>query len=96
MRRANGLDFNGTLFFAAENEPQVDKPSSFIEGFVEANLLIREAAEQFLTFGKSGMEMYSLNLEIGEYQIVDRVSLDTIESFDSFESLFAEALTMRL
>jgi hypothetical protein len=96
LRRMNGLDFNGTLFFAAQKEPRVDKPSTFIEGFVDANLIRREYAENFLFFGESGMEMYAYNLDSSRYEVVDSVSLDAYESFGSYGELMTAALEKRL
>jgi hypothetical protein len=98
LRRTNGLDWNGSLFFAARPTPYYDNPQMTLEGLIEANERLHEvpANRDFLVFGESGMEMYVLDLRNGEFNVVDHVSTDTYESFDSFEDLLTAALEKRL
>lgn len=98
LRRTNGLDWNGTVFFASETSPYYDDPNLFLEGLVEENLRLREvpANAEYLIFGESGMEMYLLDIGTGSYNIVDHISLEVFESFGSFEEMFVAALTKRL
>jgi len=37
LKRTNGLDWNGTIFFAAEPSPYRDNPEMSFEGIIEAN-----------------------------------------------------------
>jgi hypothetical protein len=96
LRVTNGIDFNGTLIFAARNTPHVNLPGTVIEGLMEANDIRRENASQFLIFGESGMEMYAQNLESGGWEVVDQVSLDVCERFATFDDLAASVLRKRL
>jgi hypothetical protein len=96
LRITNGIDFNGTLIFAAKTTPHVNRPGKVIEGLIEANDIRRENADQLLIFGESGMEMYAYNLQTDTWGIVDEVSLDLYERFNSFDDLIATALRKRL
>jgi hypothetical protein len=94
---SNGLLFNGTEFYATERRPKLPgRP--FLDGVVPANLDVR-GNEQFarvLVLGESGMEIYVQDLVSSAFRIVDRVSLDTYESYESFDELFAAAIRNRL
>jgi hypothetical protein len=92
----NGIDYNGTLIFAAATTPYAGRPGKFIEGLVEANEIRRERAEHLLIFGESGMEMYALDLETGRFVVADDVSLDVYEDYGSFDRLMIAALEKRL
>lgn len=98
LRRTNGLDWNGTVFFAAKTSPYFDNQKMTLEGIVEGNERLREVPRNrtFLIFGESGMEMYVLDLRTGKYSVVDHISTDMYESFDAFEDLLAAALEKRL
>ncbi len=97
LRITNGLDFNGTLFFAAENEPDVDNPSNMIEWPCRGQpQSARERRGSVPNIWESGMEMHALNPKVDRYEAVDTVSLDAYESFATFDELFGTALTKRL
>jgi hypothetical protein len=98
LRRTNGLDWNGTIFFAAMPTPNYDNPHVTLDGFVQGNQRLREipANNNFLVFGESGMEMYVCDLHTSRFNIVDHISTDAYDSFDSFEELLCAALEKRL
>lgn len=96
LEMTNGIDFNGTVIFAAAAAPHAGRPGKFIEGLLEANRVRRENAAQFLIFGESGMEMYAYDFDSKAWQTVDQVSLDAYETFDSFDDLMIAALGKRL
>ncbi len=98
LRRTDGLDWNGTVFFASHTAPYEGRQDLELEGIVPANLLRREAPgnKTLLILGESGMEMYALDLETYKFNIVDHISTDICESYDVFEDLFAAALEKRL
>lgn len=98
LRQTNGLDWNGTVFFASEPSPYYDDENRMLEGIIEANQRLREvpANQEFLVFGESGIEMYVLDLRKDSFNIVDHISTDVYESYSSFESLLTAALEKRL
>ena len=65
---------------------------------VESNLAFRENAElkRFLVFGESGMDLYVQDLEEGAYGIIDSISLDRFETYNSFHEMLATILRARL
>ena len=92
----NGLDFNGTLFFASDTTASVNNPRHSIEGVVEANRVRRENAEFLLVYGESGMEMYAFDSRQRDFAMIDQVSLDRYETFRSLPALIGAALKKRL
>ena len=98
LRRTDGLDFNGTVFFASVISPYRGRPDLLLDGFIEANRRLREVPEdqKYLIFGESGMEMYVMDLVTRKFDIVDQVSTDIYESFDSFEDLLEAGLRQKL
>ena len=92
----NGIDYNGTVIFAAATTPYAGLPGEFIEGLVDANEIRREKAEHLLIFGESGMEMYAQDLKTRQFVVADDVSLDVYERYGSFGELMVAALEMRL
>jgi hypothetical protein len=94
---SNGLDWNGTLFYATERRAKAPG-HPFLDGVVPANLDVRDNGPslRLLVLGESGMEIYVHDLVSSAFRIVDRVSLDTYESYESFDELFAAAIKKRL
>lgn len=94
---SNGLLWDGTEFYATERRPKAPgRP--FLDGVVPANLEVRdnEPIARLLVLGESGMELYVQDLVSSAFRIVDSVSLDTYESYESFDELFAAAIKKRL
>ena len=81
---SDGLEWNGTLFYATERHANApDRP--FFDGVVPANLDVRdnESFARLLVLGESGMEIYVQDLASSAFRIIDRVSLDTYESYQT-------------
>ncbi len=96
LQEMNGLDFNGTLIFAATKTPHASRPTKFIEGVLDANNVRRVGAPDFFIIGESGMEMYVYNLKSKKWETVDQVSLDVYERFETIDDLLVAALEKRL
>jgi hypothetical protein len=64
-----------------------------LRGLVEANARLREVPvnNNFLVLGEAGMDIYVVARRTGKFNIVDHVSTDVYESFDSFEGLLSGA-----
>jgi hypothetical protein len=97
LRLSNGLDWNGVVIFASERIQITSYPDRFISGFVEMNLIYREAdSSRSLVFGSDGMDVYTYNQSTSSYEIHDAVSDDLIEALPSFDALIVKALTRSL
>ena len=94
LRLGNGLDWNGLVIFASERVAIASHPDRFIAGFVEMNLVFREAdTSRSLIFGSDGMDVYTYDQSTGIYEIRDEVSRDVIDSLHSFDAMMVKALT---
>jgi hypothetical protein len=96
LGRMNGIDFNGTLVFAASTVPHANRQGEFIEGLIDANKIRQVNAEYLVIFGESGMEMYVFDLRSQQWAVVDQVSLDVFEQCGDFDQLMVAALAKRL
>lgn len=93
LEKSNGLDWNGVTIFATETIPIEGFSDRFIEGFVDANLGYRdyEPFAQYLVFGESDMDFYALEISSQRYVILEKVSLDIMNTVPSFEQLLDKA-----
>ncbi len=98
LRQHDGLNWNGLFLYASERTPITGSPSNFIEGFVEMNLLYREDKwfEDYLVFGEGNMDLYVRQVSTGDFQIIDRVPGNLIETVSSFDELLIKALKAHL
>ena len=93
LTKTNGLGWNGLIVFATHRSQVVGHSDRTIEGIVEGNLLHRdfEPMEQYLIFGDDGTALYTLNLMNGKYEVVLRIGLSVVETYDSLPELFLNA-----
>jgi len=98
LKRTNGLDWNGVAIYASERTQIVGYSDRIIDGFMEANLAFRDVDEfaRLLVFGESGDELYAYDTHLLQFQIVDRVPLDVLETYSSFERLLYEVIKKKL
>jgi hypothetical protein len=103
LARADGVVWNGTTFFPSERAPIAGQaPTRYLYDLVEMNLARLDIADEvpevrdWLMLGDSGPEMYAYAISTERYQVVDQVSLDTLEDYATLDELFAAAYTKRL
>ncbi len=98
LLKHDGLNWNGLFVYASEKSPIAGSPGNFIQGFVEINLLYREDKwfEDYLVFGEGNMDLYVRQVSSGEYQVIDRVPGNLIETLPSFNELLAKAIKSHL
>lgn len=98
LRAQDGLNWNGLFVYASETSRVVGTNDAQIQGFVEANLNFRDDDffRDYLVFGDGNMDLYVQHLPSGEYQVIDRVPGNLIESHPSFDSLLAAAIKAHL
>ncbi|WP_428261667.1 YrhA family protein [Haliangium sp.] len=97
LQLTNGLDWNGVSLYASERTKGMTGSGRVgtFEGLVEDNLDRRdvEEFEHLLVLGDSGMDLYVYNLKRRVYEVLDSVSLDDFERFDTFDELMRHVLT---
>lgn len=98
LRRTDGLNWNGLFIYASEETAIVGAPDASIPGFAEMNVLYRddEWFDDLLVFGEGNMDLYVRRISTGEYQVIDRVPGNVIETLPSFERLLAAAIEAHL
>ena len=89
LRDVDGLFYNGIQIYSTKTVDQTPQNIT-IEGFVEANEMWRddERKKSYLVFAESGDALYVHNLTNGNYEYVDRITLDVIETKKTCEQLF--------
>lgn len=98
LRKNNGFDWNGVVIYACDTTPIAEHENRTISGFVEMNQIYRED-ERFndlLVFGSDGMDIYVQRISTGEFQIIDEVAYELIETLPSFDALLSKALERSL
>jgi len=95
LKRVNGLDWNGVLFFATQPIPVAGPGGGSIAGVVEMNLAFRDDPHfaDLLALGSDGLDVYTYRSATGTYEIYDEVPHNLVASGLSFEDLMTRALT---
>jgi len=88
LRVTDGLNWNGLFIYSSHDTDDYD------HGFVETNLNWRnyEINDDLIYFADADINSYVYSLRAGEYQILDRPSMDVYGSFKTFDEMIAEAL----
>lgn len=98
MKTANGLDFNGLVIYGVDVNLLDDHEGEELQGFVETNKIWHENdwQKQYIFFGDSDTAWYCLDLKKEIYHALDKPSGTLIQAYDSFDSMFNEALQTAL
>ncbi len=89
----NGFNWNGLFVYAADGE--TPRPYDF----VFENEGLRHDDDRFndlLVFADDDMSYYVYSISANEFQVLDKVPLDVMDSFSTFDELFNEAFQSRL
>jgi hypothetical protein len=94
LKKTNGLDHNGIVFYAGETTPIAGYKDRFIEGFMEANRGFRdiERMKRYLVYGTDGEVLYVGDIAKSSLLSIDAVSLEQFDSFDDFEKMLTGAV----
>lgn len=91
---SDGVNFNGYTLYASKTRPIAGYSDRLIEGFVEANKLWEEYAQNadhhLLVFGETGDDLFLFDRRDQKFKVIDKVGGDAYEEFDSFEELAAQ------
>ncbi|KAF0817662.1 MULTISPECIES: YrhA family protein [unclassified Cytobacillus] len=98
LKTANGLDFNGLVIYGVDVNLLDDHEGEELQGFVETNKIWHENdwQKQYIFFGDSDTAWYCLDLKKEIYHALDKPSGTLIQAYDSFDSMFNEALQTAL
>jgi len=98
LRITNGIDWNGFSIYATTITPIIGYDDRFIAGFIDINLQYWEVEVNriFIAFGETGDTRYVFNLQKNEFEEIDSVALDPIETFSSFDELINHLLKQAL
>lgn len=88
---SDGVNFNGYTLYASKTLPITGYTDRFIEGFMEANNLwidyAQNADHHLLMFGETGDDLFLFDRRDQKFKVTDKVGGDAYEEFDSFEEL---------
>lgn len=93
---ADGIDWNGFVLYASESK--YEKDEFVLNGFVEANTLLRGPSGNcaglgdLLYFAESGSDLYQYNRGANQFQMADRTSGWINETFESAQEMFQQLL----
>ena len=92
LRRHDGLDFDGIVFYATAPR------EGFWQGIVEANEAWRDAEEnrELLVLGDDDMSLYSVDLDGRRPAKRDRVNGEVVETYETIDAMIDAALRTRL
>jgi hypothetical protein len=89
----NGFFWNGLLIYACERTAVTGLSDGSIAGFIEENLGYRdfEPMNDYLIFADDGVVLYTYHISFARYEIILRVGLTILKTFNSFEELITNA-----
>jgi hypothetical protein len=82
LQRNDGLAFNGATIYGATDRED-DVPLSFRR----INEIFSRSDRGYVLYGQTGDEMFAQHVASGAWQMLDRPSLDVIETFPTFEAM---------
>jgi hypothetical protein len=93
LLHADGLNWNG-LFLYPSATASLAGSDVTLAGLVESNLDHREVTglEDVLVFGHDSLDLYAWRSTTDEFQILDLVPRDVMETVPSFDALLSAAL----
>ena len=90
----DGLDWNGVTIYASKTSLIDGYSDRYIQGVIEANSIYSKFKfhKDLIFLGESGMDTYVYSTDTCQYQIIERVSLDVIQIFQSFDLMLTQIL----
>ncbi|MCP3672960.1 MAG: SMI1/KNR4 family protein [Gammaproteobacteria bacterium] len=89
LSEVNGLEFNGLIIFGTKNS-EVDSDGSPIN-FMEMNEVmddsIRARFPELIVIGENSTGLLTFDSSLEQFQFRDRVGLDRVDSYTSFENM---------
>jgi hypothetical protein len=94
LRLADGLNWNGLYLYPSATTSLAGQPDVVLAGLVESNLDHRDTGgpEDVLVFGHDSLDLFAWRSSTGEFQVLDLVPRDVLETLPSFDALMGVAL----
>lgn len=94
LRVVNGLEFNGTILYGADEPLLEEAPKCHVNGLVDCNKVWyeNEWQKQYLFLGEGNISWYVYELETKKYYELDNPSGEINEEFDGFEQMLDKML----
>jgi hypothetical protein len=94
LSKNNGLDYNGTVFYASDRSLIAGYNDRYIEGVIFANLTARDVDDMksFLIFGESDDLLHTLYLPEQKYRTIESIGNSVYAEYDSFDTMIAQVL----
>lgn len=91
LAQSDGINFNSYTLYASRTLPIAGYEDRFVEGFMEANDLWEDYAENadhhLLVFGETGGDLFLFDRRDQRFKVTDKVGGDAYQTFDTFEEL---------
>ncbi len=90
LKNTNGMSYNGLNIYGCEQQIV----PYFLDGVIDANVELwsEESLRQYVAYSEESTTRLVYDIEKQKFVVVDRVTWDELESFDTF----AEALTFNI
>jgi hypothetical protein len=94
LRLADGLNWSGLYLYPSATTSLAGQPDVVLAGLVESNLDHRDTGgpEDVLVFGHDSLDLFAWRSSTGEFQVLDLVPRDVLETLPSFDALMGVAL----
>jgi hypothetical protein len=91
---ADGMNWNGLYLYPSATTSLAGQPDVVLAGLVESNLDHRDTGgpEDVLVFGHDSLDLFAWRSSTGEFQVLDLVPRDVLETLPSFDALMGVAL----
>jgi len=97
LRRWDGVDFDGLVFYGSWQSETNPGPSGFWQGLIAANRLWREGSGHggYLVLGETDIDLFTVDLDGGHPVLRDKVSSDVNERFPNVGVALQQLLATR-
>lgn len=98
LKVVNGLEFNGSILYGADEQFISMTPNQAINGLVDNNMVLyeNEWQKQYLFLGENSISWYVYDLQTKKYLELDNPSGNVEQEFDSCEEMIERLLNVAL
>lgn len=98
LKVVNGLEFNGSILYGADEEFVSSEPNQAINGLIDNNKVLyeNEWQKQYLFLGENSISWYVYDLQTKRYLELDNPSGEVEQEFTSCEELVEGLLRVAL
>ena len=98
MKVVNGLEFNGSILYGADEQLMGSVPNQSINGLIDNNKVLyeNEWQQQYIFLGENSVSWYAYNLQTKQYLELDNPSGEMMQTFTSCEEMVEMLLRVAL